>query len=276
MKTRRFSLHAIALCFLFVLGNAIFSLPISRVNVFSFILISCALNVGLIIIIRLLFARCKKNKFAISSFTILIFIAAVYGAITTFLDFYTFLSHKQMPHATTLLLFSFLLLIAVTFSTFRFSALLKYCLFIAIISAAIILVCFLLGIKNFTFSDFKTNFNKNAFSLNAFSKYFLPNIIFVLLLYLKSDLFALKNVVLGNVLGYATLLAIGLQVVLTLGFTYIDFEYFNAVSTLSTGSIFSRLDGLAFFVFFATAITKVIICVKTAALSTKRLLNGPI
>ena len=270
MKTQNFSPHIFFVCFLFVLGNAVFTLPINEFNPFIFVLLSGLLSLTLVAT-SFLMSCVTENKFLFFALCFIALITSVFGAISTFLDYYRFLTQAQMPYTNSVLIILILVITGVILSSFRLSAVLKYCLFTGIISITIITLCFIAGIKNYDFSSFKLIQTEKIFSFKVFIYCFSPTLVLPFLFHNTIIDFSFKSMFVGTLAGFITLLITCLQTVLTLGLAGSDFSYLKTVSTISTGSLFSRLDGLVFFVCFASSIIKIIFCCKAALFSFKNI-----
>ena len=155
MKTRKFTHHIFAVCFLFVLGNAVFALPVNELNPLIFVLLSGGLSLIFMSLTAFLSTHAPKSRALFLILCAATLIISVFGATSVFLDYYKFLTQAQMPHTNSMLVLFILVVTGVILSSFCFSAILKYCLFTGIISIIIIILCFIAGIENYDFSSIK-------------------------------------------------------------------------------------------------------------------------
>ncbi len=271
MKTQ-YAPHIFSLCALSVLGNAVFLMPFYKSGGFLSVLISAILSLGLISMMTRLIKWGQNNK--IIFFIVFMFIGAtaIYGTVTTFLDYVGFLKSAQMPRASIYLLSSFLLGLIFIFVLSNTSAIYKYSLLVAVISAAMVIICFAGGIKSFDFSSFKKDFLKLSFNIKDFLQVFSSLAVIPFFVSLSSKNIPKKPLVLGALAGFLLLLLCLTQSVFTLGFAdNISYPYLKAVGVISSGSLFTRLDGFVYFIFFITSLTKITVCVKTVCLTVSRL-----
>lgn len=271
MKINKFGIHIFFLCILMVLGNSILTLPFGNMNFLTFAIFSFVLSLLLFLLSCALIKIFQKYNLIFCCICFLYCLIAVWSATNTFLDFYKFLTSVQMPRANNVLVLVTLLCTVVIFSLFRLSAIYKYCLGTGILVVIIIAVCFLSGMKNYDFSDYKTILNGNVFSLKMFVKYFLPLVVLPLIYNWQEHVFLFKYASCGFFAGFVILFIIACQTIFTLGLSSNQFDYLNAIGVISTGSLFSRLDGLAFFVFFVSSLVKITILIKAIVLSLKNL-----
>lgn len=242
----------------------------SRTQIINAFLYCAIIIISLLITTRIL--HCSKEKKAIYFvFISLLGAAALYGAITTFLDYFKFLKTEQIPNTNTIFLITVLIFITVIFVLQKEHAIYKYCLFAFFVVSAIILICLISGIKNFDYRNFKFAF----FDLPLFKRnilYFLPTIVLPIFSY--SETKKTNPAVLGVTAGFVCLCLMSVQAMLTLGCTNnAKTPYLNTISAITLGSLFTRLDGLVWFLFFVGAMVKVAVCVKVFLKMIKTILK---
>lgn len=262
MKTKKYEPHIFAFSAMFVLGNAIISMPIKMLNIY-FLIFSGIISFVLIFFTKLMISLGQKSKMTFYVIAVFVLVLAIWGAVTAFLDFIIFLKSEQLPQANVVLMSMVLAGLIVTFVRSSDWAFYKYSLLVAIVGAVFVAVCFMGGIGSFDFSLSKFIFAVPNFSLASFVKLFLP----IMLLPFVADTQdkSIKPIVSGAAVGFAILLVCAVQVSLTIGNTKgISYSYLKAVSVISSGSLFTRLDGLVYFLFFVTAVIKITVCVKVA------------
>ncbi len=261
--TKNYSPHIFAFCALFILGNAVITPTIYNLSFIS-IFISVFVVSVLLLLLGLILKASKNHKVLFFTISSLICAVAIYGAVTTFADYILFLKSAQMPRTNIYLLSTTLLGVIVFFCTCSISAVYKYSLFTAIICAFIIIICALGGIESFNFTAIKPQ-NTN---IPHCIKSFLPIAVLPLFAQFKSQ--KLKPIFYGAVTGFLALIVCFFQSYLTLGETQgINYPYLKAVSVISSGSLFTRLDGLVYFLFFVTTLVKSVVCVKTVVITIK-------
>lgn len=260
MQTKKCTPHILAFSAMFVLGNALISMSVNLLNIYSLIF-SGIVSLALIFAARLLINWGRKNKIISYILTAFVSVLAVWGAVTTFYDFINFLKSEQLPQAKIVLLSAVFIGVIVVFAKSSDLAFYKYSLLVAIIGGVFTAVCFIGGIRNFEFSLFKSIFATPHFSTAPFVKFFLP--IMLLHVFTHSGDKPTKPIAIGVVIGFFALFLCVIQVILTLGDTAdISYPYLKAVSVISSGSLFTRLDGFVYFLFFVTALIKITVCIK--------------
>ena len=261
--TKIYSPHIFCICVLFILGNTVITLPFYNSGIVAF-LVGAVLSLVLLFISILMINWGQKYKVVFYVYAFAVCVAAIYGVITTFLDYLLFLKSIQMPKTNIYLLSIILLGIVLFFTSNSISAIYKYGLFTAIICGLIIIICFLSGIKNFDFSLLKTTSLTHNFSI----KYFLP--IIVLPSFTQLQKHNIKYVFSGVLTAFLVLILCFFQTTFTIGAdSNTVYPYLRAVSVISSGSLFTRLDGLVYFLFFVCAVIKICVCIKSVFLICK-------
>lgn len=264
MTTKNYKPHIFALSALFTLGNTIITL--SGLSVCEAILLPGVLMITLLVSTGLKSVAHKNPRVAFL-INIMVGVAALYGAVTAIFDYALFLKEQQSPQIGIWLMTIILAVVVVSFVACKKSAVYKYSLFAFFVVVAIIALCFVSGIKNFDLNNIKGFFNTNLSNTNVYLKIMIP--MFVLPFFISEGT-CQKMVFLGVLSGAFVLFAVTLQTLLTLGEAFdTPFAYLKAVGIISVGSLFTRLDGLVWFVFFVTAIIRGIICAKIAVYSVK-------
>lgn len=258
MKKQNYSLHIFSLCFLFVIGGAILSSWYYESSLFT-LLAATFFSLLALCFSTVLLNRGQKYKLAYFVFALIVFCAALYGAIDTFIDLFCFFGTIVFSKTNAILLLSALLFIIFFFAYSSDFAILKYGLFVAFFCVTIILICFFGGIKSFDLFYLRELLKPN-FESKSFIKLVLPNLI--LPVFVNNVSPRAKSSFLGIAAGFVGCAVCFLQAALTFGNMDINFSYLHAVGVLSSGSLFTRLDGLAYFLIFAGCVVRIAICVK--------------
>ncbi|MBE6810138.1 MAG: hypothetical protein E7521_03660 [Ruminococcaceae bacterium] len=262
MKNKNYALHIFALGVLFIFGNTIISMPTNVFNVY-FLGFMCLISYALILLARLMIYLSPKSKIIMYALNISVLLLSVWGAVTTFADFITFLKAEQLPQASVMLLSTVLIAVTLAFVYSSDLAVYKYGLLVALIAVVFVVICFAGGISVFNFSSVKSTLTAPQFSVMSFIKYFLP--VAVLPFFINYGKTYAKSLRLGIAAGFTGLLLCVMQVALTFGdISRVAYPYLKAVGVLSSGSLFTRLDGFIYFVFFVTSLIKITICTKVA------------
>lgn len=266
MTKQKYTPHVIAASAFFTLGNAIILLP--EFNLFEFGLL-LALSLAIIFITSRLLKAANENKLAFFCVSAMIVAGATYGAATTFLNYVAFLKNEQLSQNGAVWIGLAFAAICIYFATRSTAAVCKCCLFFAVFSVLIMLVCFIGGIRIFDYgnlAEIKWEFSSH---IKKYSGVFLP--IVALPAFMAADNKTIKPVIFGVTGGFLLLFMATLQIALTLGNSFdVSYPYLKAVSVISSGSLFTRLDGLVWFLFFIVALLKITICAKAIMAVTKR------
>ena len=248
--TKNYRPHVFALCALFTLGD----LVLYTQNIIYFL----AASVLAVFFAGQIKSRTKsKAAFYITSGFVCV--SALYGAGTAFVRLLRFLKIVLLPNTAPILVVALLSLVVIAFLFFGQKALFKYSLFVAIICGAIVMVCFIMGVKNYDFSQNNNLLHERLNIGDCLSA--LP--LFVLPFYLKNETASAKTIIGGAATGSLMLGACCMQARLTMGTGKVSFPYLKSVSVISSGSLFTRVDGLVYFLFFVTCVIKIVVCIKT-------------
>lgn len=205
---------------------------------------------------------------------IAIILAAAAVAVATF----AFMEYTEFIYSAVLLRASKLLIEAVfAFCVFCVSiskkeGLYKFAFLSVLLASAVFIIMFLLSVKNFDIRNLSGIIQLKYFSLKQTGVYllkmFLPALAAVLFI-VKNErqpvaLPILSGVVFGGVIFAVTLL----DSILTFGLPLaakLTYPYLSDISTVTVGNLFTRMDGFAYFAFFACYIVKCGVCINLAA-----------
>ena len=280
MKKIRFFTHTESLFSLFILGNAVITLPVKDASKLTFLayifssLFGVALYLICFLVAKKLFAKplhTKMTPYAKIALGVLYFLVAVlsiFCAADTFYDFIRFAKDMVLKDTPMFLICVLFLAVSVYFCLHRQEDTLKFFLVSFWVLTFIILFFFVASafkfeLKNifiFEFPNFKTLFLQSGdYILN-------PVIPSVLLSVYTVSVFGEKSKShwLGCVFGYFLLGLTVLSGVLVFGASLagsFDYPYSYAISTVSIGRLFTRLDGFSYFVYFITSLAKITVCI---------------
>lgn len=287
MEKHSYKIHTIAYVALFTAGNAAIMQPFYGKSNFLAVFLLTALFSFLfallsVAVINFAFKEIdslfrKTLRYIITAAAVL---AAIYGAFSTALDYATFLGKAQLPQMHTALITVAILGFVAVFIKASHTAILKYCLFMAALSAAFVILLFGVSVKMFDFDavafDMSLSGSDCVLSFKYFLKYFSPVLAAVLFVALANKKAKTADICGGLSMGFLILLITTIQSVFVLGNSGgYEFSYLYAVSVFSSGSLFSRLDGFVYFLFFATVTVKIAVCAKLLPLTVKRLRSVP-
>ncbi len=277
MNKSAYNIHTVALTALFLMGNAVLTTNIHGfISTFFSFLISAFLTLIIIAAVskflNFAFLPSKKLSICFCITALLIISIAAFGILDTLYSYIGFLSNVQMPQTSLLLLCAAMVIPVTALAVCSNSALYKFCLLSAFISGCAVALVFIGGTKNFDLSVFQANIDKTVLTDNiiGFLKRFLPIVCVTAFVTLSKENACTKQILTGAAIGLLATAVCLLQSVLTLGSSSGEnFSFFRAVSVISSGSLFTRLDGFCFWLFFVCALIKSAVCIKTIWLIVK-------
>ncbi len=288
-KTRFFT-HTSVICVLFILGNAVISLPTKNANEFTFLGYMSAVAVGAVLyliaipIAKKVFSNEAKSQSAVCkaglcAVYICLAVFSVFCGADAFLNFIHFTKSVILPDTPLSLISIIFLAVIIFFSRVRQEDILKFFL---------IAFWFVLAVVIFFFIATAFKFNlRNIFifklpDLNGLFSQAKPYIInpilpSILLPFYSTAVFnkarsgalwcgyfsgtvLLGICVIGSVLLFGPVLS-----------GELSYPYSSAISTVSIGRLFSRLDGFSYFVYFGGALAKITICIFIAKITLKKI-----
>ena len=271
--------HIASLAAIFVLGDAVIVLPSSDSGDYPLL----GFIAGAIAAVLLYFASSFITNRLIEKSPLFIFAAAYafYNAGVSFIRYTDFADKILLPETSKLLIAAAFILAAVYLATRRQEVILKLALIAVIISAAAILIFFLLSSTDFKAENIALHEMPGLKGLiNSSKPYFLNIALPTLLIPVYSRLFADEKRVCAPFLGLTAGLALNLicllESLLLFGAPFaekLSFPLAAAVSTVTVGSLFTRMDGIVYCLFFVTALVKTAVCMKLAFVALTKAKN---
>ncbi len=280
--------HSCRLFAFFVLGNAVTVLPVSNADSYTFLgyVLSAAVLFLLFLVLYPLCLKlfCDGNKKGIAK----ILQTAVYAAAMVFAVFclgdafssFIYISARLLlPEASNFAVIVILLAVTAYFGSKRQENVLKFALVAFPFCLVIILFFFLASAGEFNWRSvfvFSPPSFKNL--LEQTYAYLKNPVSFCLLLPVYEVLF-FKNrdkrpLFAGTLTGFLLLALCLLNSLLLFGPNLsgkLDFAYCEAVSSVSVGRLFTRLDGFAYLIFFVSILLRITVCVFIIKTLLKRL-----
>ncbi len=275
----RFFTHTSVIWALFILGNACLIFPIENASKFTVLGYICAVLLGFIInLIALLLAKwvfCEntaKKPFKNAICSILYVAAAAFAAFCaadTFKSFIFFVKAIMLNHTALIFVVLIFGLAVLYFGAKRQEDILKFFLVAFWFVILIILFFFIANSLNFKLS------NIFIFRLPDFSELYAQTKPYILNPFIPSVLLCVYNVfcfgkprisaaVTGYFLGAVILGLCIASSVLLFGHSLaseLAYPYSSAISTVSIGRLFTRLDGFSYYVYFISALAKITVCI---------------
>ena len=256
------SLHRISLIALYILSLGIFNIPINS-------------DRGLLSFVSAFLIYKLKNSLFLKGIISVFAVIVAASGIALITQFFAGAVLKKTPEFFIAAFFVACVLYAVLSEN---SAVAKFSFLMFPIIVVVIILIFVLSINNFKFTDFGSYILPEEQSLIKTTTeniiLFLP--VCFLVVYGNKENKSLRSDLIGLAIGLAFLTVCILNVLLgNLDIGAFKFPYFSAVEMLSVGSIFSRLSGFVYFVFFVVSLVRVSVCLKTVkdfckALGAKR------
>ena len=290
MKSSKiFIVHFICLSALFFMGNAIIKAPGKEADEFTFLayLITCGLGIllyfPLSLLARKIYSPSNTNSISIKIFKasafLIISIFSAFLIAEAFMDYVNFTKSVILSGGSTFGIIAVFLLICLFFALKRQEDILKFALLSFFAVLFLVIFFFFAAMPNyslrnifiFRLPDTQTLFKQ---SLPYFKNPVLPSLLlpFYNVLIFKEQK---KSALFSGYFAGSLLLGLGiLSAVLLFGTTFagnLSFPYSSAVSTVSIGRLFTRLDGFSYFIYFSAALIRINVCIFIIYTSMKRL-----
>lgn len=276
MQKRIFTKASVSAGALFVLGNAVMVFPLKNGDEFTPLGISISFIIGIILYILAIpfynfLLNCRYNNMPIKilkclSFLIII-LFSVFIAADVFKTFTKFISEIILPKTPLWLIAITLGAVVIYFITKRQEDFLKFSLICFVFVMVAVIAFFLLSLGDYNWENLKISHFPDFKKLIENTKpYILNPAIHSLLLPLYYKLIFKKEKIsghMGYILGISLLSVCILSVILLFGTKLscrLSFPYASAISTISVGRLYTRLDGFSYFIYFASSIIKINIC----------------
>lgn len=284
MKNRNYKTHVFFCVALFTAGNFIIKPSDFKSEGFlPLFLISAFANLSVAVLSAVIFNKVFNSKvqknFAICAVSVYIAAVTVCCIIKTASEYINFLKTVQMPNTERFIITVAVLFLIFAFSFCKTSAILKYGLITAVLSVFGVLLLFSATSGLFDFSNIKSGFkfgkNDICNSLKNFTPVFLSVPAAFSVFANKKEKPEIKNTLFGVIFGVFAAAICLVQTVAVLGISanVYDCPYITSVSVFSGGSLFTRLDGIAYYIFFGCASVRFAICVNTLVCVIKIILK---
>lgn len=255
-----YSKHFFASACLFILGDAVITLPQISANEFTFL--AFLISVFVSVLLGLLIFAIKNLKIVIFPIAFLAF----YSVFDVFLTFIKFISQNLLPETPRFFIILPFVLISVYFCLKPQTAILKFSLISFSLCALLVVFFFFFTAKDFNIKNIyiyslpsiKTLFIQIKGYLKSVTLPSVMVIIYARLINIE------KKTAIGGLLGGNIFLGLCiLNSVLLFGIALsakIDYPYAVAISTVTFGNLFTRMDGFAYFIYFTSCLVKITVC----------------
>ena len=287
MQKKIFGRTALCLSALFILGDAVIILPLEDGAYYTLYSFLSASALGLVLYFAVSFiygklASSQKDNSFKNAIEKLIFLAvavfSMFISADTFSVFTKFASEVILKNTPFYIINIVFFGVVLYFAFKRQECVLKFSLVFFIFVLVLILFFFLASITDYTPENLalKTPIDGTIFYKSA--KSFIKTPIFSSLILPLYYRFALKerhiSAHFGVIIGY---LLLGLAIISSLLLfgselsAELSYPHFSAVSTITVGRLYTRLDGFLYFVYFITSIIKINVCLFITYSCLKRL-----
>ncbi len=278
MKKTIYLSHSVALYSLFILGSAVIQIPSATADEFTFtgylvtIVIGFLLYLAVIPIANRIFAENKSllpSKIPSCIILLAISVAVSFLAADTFTDFTSFVHSEILPDQSPFFSVAIFAATVLFFSLRRQEDILKFALLSFSFIAIAITVFSFLTLHNYNLRNIFIFRLPTVSQLIKQSKPYLLNPVLpsLLLPVYNSLVFKKcrkKEAFIGLGFGFIILGACILSSVLLFGphlAGTLDFPYAASVSTVTVGRLFTRMDGFSYFIYFASALIQITVCI---------------
>ena len=272
----------------FTVANGLIRAPFSGESLLGF---AAALIFGaaFLAFVSALLCRIPENKKSrlFRAAAVVFSVLLIYLALAAADEYCDFVYKAVLPHSGMWMIRIAFALCVLYLAVSKYSSLYKFAFLSFVLIFFVFAVLFLLSKKTFDFKNLASAFSVSRFSLRDFLKYFLtlilPSSAAVLFLRLSDSKISAVRVLCGAAAGAVLCLLPVFDSVLSFGLplaSKLDYPYIDDISTVTAGSLFTRMDAFAYFAFFAAYVFKCALCVKAsarlirAALSRGRIADG--
>lgn len=270
IKLKPFSHHFVWLSCLFILGGAVINLPFNSADKLTFLGFASAV----LLTVPFLFAI---YKFEFLKYPVILL--ALYVAADTFAVFLNFISNSLLESNKNFWVLLLFLLPLLYFCFRKSTEIFNFSLICGAVCTFLIIFFFFSTFKDFDFKNIYINSFPNVKNLFGQTLPYIKTVTLptaVLTLFAKNQNLQKTVAFSGIFIGSALLLISILNSILLFGCTMagqLQYPYANAISTVTFGNLFSRLDGFSYFIYFVTALIKITVCVNVIKCEIKKYRN---
>lgn len=281
MERPTFGRHFICLTALFILGESVIGLPYNGSGRYSVLAFAAAAALGFAVLaaVFLLLKCAHRFKTASALLYLAATVYALYLSGAAFKEFLLFAAKILLPDAPRFFVAAIFITVCAYLALKSREVLLKLSVLAFPFAAVGIILFFFLSFKDFNtewliinrLPDIKTFLYDSApmvlnvsfpfLLLPVFGEYFMPQ---------KRKIAAFS----GGAAGILLLMLCFFDSILLFGTALAarcEFPLYSAVSTVTVGPLFTRMDGIVFFLCFLTALIKTTVCFKICVFSLKKL-----
>lgn len=271
---------AVALTGVFTVANGLITLPLPGKNLTAFFIAS-ALGV-LFLPLSALFLKTvpDKRNIVFRAVSVILALILLYWAFADIEEHCEFIYRAVLTRADMYLIKAVFIACVFFLAASGYYAVYKFAFLAGVLSSATLAVLFILSFKTFDVKNLYEAISLSDISVSDIFKYFgrliVPSFSAVLFLRLTDSGFNARKVFFGISLGVVLCITAVLDCVLSFGMPLagkLDYPYIDDISTVTAGSLFTRMDAFAHFVFFVAYLLKAAVCIKTSARLLSRALK---
>ncbi len=268
MNKATLSSHITALSAIFILGSGVISLPLKGADEFNFsaFIVSAVLLFVLYPLIS--FTLNKINCFAV---VLAVMIFALFCGAEGFLEITRFVSEIILPDIPKFFICLIFGVTVIYFSLKQKEGILKFSLVSMVITGAVILFFFIAPMDKYDLRNIFVfrlpELREITTQIKPYIKLALQSIILPIYFKLTLGNTKTKQGFMGVLIGSLLLGFCILSPILLFGAQIsgeLQFPFSSAVSTVTVGRLFTRLDGFAYFIYFVSSLIKITVCLKVA------------
>lgn len=200
-------------------------------------------------------------------FALVVIIAALCTAVTTASEFSSFAAHTMLSGVSELLIKAVFLLLCAYIASFGEGAVRKLSVITFTVAATVSVILFAFSARSFDMSETKDLLGGISASgvIRELGNVFAPAVL--ALIYLSGDAektrLGSRGAVLSVIFASLLLLVCRLNVSLLFGDSFaaaLDYPYSEAVSTVTVGRLFARMEGWAYLMYYAASVLRATVC----------------
>ncbi|MBR5923682.1 MAG: GerAB/ArcD/ProY family transporter [Clostridia bacterium] len=200
----------------------------------------------------------------------IVFAFAGFAAILATSEFSRFIFDDVLVHENYLVIKAVFAVCVFALSVCEENVIYKFSLLCAVLVSTVFFVLFLTSVKTFDANNIKSALTFSDFSLKQTGAYFARTILPALIaaVHVCENKKAVKAGAFGIAWAFALCSLVLLDCILSFSLPLaakLDYPYIDDISTVTVGSLFTRMDGFAYIAFFVCYLLKCALCVSLGA-----------
>ena len=274
-------IHSFCLVALYILGNAVILLPDKTADentLFGFLAVFI-LSLGFCLIApfyKVFFTENHRKLKAIVFLAVAVF--SFWVAADSFESSFSFISGVVLPKSSKPLIILVFLGVVIYFAFRSQKNLLKFSLLAFSATLILVIFFFLASFNNYDLDNLSISFPSFEEIYKNAKPYFLNPFLSILLLpfyfLFVFEKVSAKNITIGVTIGFFSLFLCFASSILLFGPFFageLEYPFASAVSTVTVGKLYARMDGLSYFIYFFSALIKITVCLKITMSSLKKI-----